>query len=115
MQGALVRWFRETYDALLIAIPNGDYRSWRTGAKLKREGVIAGTPDLLLAYSNDYAYGLFVELKQTGNRPSEAQVDVMDQLRVAGYEAWWCDAYDDARDLFERYMESEPIDEGNIA
>jgi hypothetical protein len=109
MQSELVRWFRNTYDVLLIAIPNGDYRSWRTGAKLKREGVVAGTPDLILAYPNDHAYGLFLELKQRGNRPSEAQVDVLDQLRAVGYEAWWCDAYDDARALLEMYMNNEPV------
>ena len=32
----------------LFALPNGGYRSKRTGSMLKAEGVTAGTPDLIL-------------------------------------------------------------------
>jgi len=63
LQALCVRWFRAKYPKyrrLLFAIPNGanlknGYRSW---AKLKKEGAVAGAADLLLAVPSGDIPGL---------------------------------------------------------
>ena len=44
--------------------PNGEYRSKSTGARLKRMGTLPGVSDLFIAQPNQFAHGLFIELKR---------------------------------------------------
>lgn len=67
-----------TYRAL--AIPNGGKRDLVTGAILKREGVKAGTPDILIVGPDGCA--AFLEVKREGGRLSAEQVKFRD----------WCGA-----------------------
>lgn len=79
--------------ANLFAIPNGGQREHRTGIMLKREGVRAGVPDMMLAYpSGKYGkyHGLFVELKKRNGKPSDVspqQQDWINRFNQAGYLA----------------------------
>lgn len=57
-------------DVEWFAVPNGSYRSKRTAARLKAEGVRAGQPDLVFII-NGFTHGL--ELKVGKGRQSEAQ------------------------------------------
>ena len=68
-------------DVFFAAIPNGEHRSKKTGARLKAMGVIAGAPDLLII-ANGIVHGL--ELKAEGGRQSAAQRAVEDRWRAAG-------------------------------
>lgn len=61
--------------------PNGESRSARTGDKLKRMGVIAGVPDLVLII-NGRPYGL--EIKSDEGRQSPEQKAVAAAWMVAG-------------------------------
>lgn len=63
------------------AIPNGELRSKRTAARLVRQGVVAGAPDLLII-ADGKACGL--ELKAAKGRLSPAQKHVMEAWRKAG-------------------------------
>lgn len=63
------------------AIPNGEYRSPITGARLKRSGVRAGAPDFLLIW-NSKAIGL--ELKTERGRQSPEQRDTERDWTMAG-------------------------------
>lgn len=74
----------------LFAIPNGGARDIITGAKLKREGVRPGVPDLMLAKPNKTHSGLFIEMKVGDNKPSPDQQDFMAYLRSVGYVAVVC-------------------------
>lgn len=51
----------------MFAIPNGGYRNAREAAKLKREGVLAGVSDLILAIPNKQFDALFIEMKVGSN------------------------------------------------
>jgi hypothetical protein len=77
-----------TYPQLenLFAIPNGGQREHRTGAMLKREGVRAGVPDMMLAYPCGNYHGLFIELKRRdGGKVSPTQTEWINRLNKAGY------------------------------
>jgi VRR-NUC domain len=68
-------------DVLWLHCPNGGARDARTGAMLKRMGVLAGASDLLLWHQgNSFA----LELKAPGGRPSEPQLDFMARFADAG-------------------------------
>lgn len=90
---------------LLFAIPNGSQRSKRTGAMLKREGVRAGIPDLMMAYPNGEYHGLFIELKRRdGGKTSKAQKQWINQLNNAGYLAKVCHGAKEAVIVLEEYL-----------
>jgi hypothetical protein len=68
-------------DVLWLHVPNGGRRDVRTGAMLKREGVLAGASDLLLWHDgNSFA----LELKSPGGRLSDAQLEFLARFNDAG-------------------------------
>ena len=96
MQCAVIRWWQYAHkpyglpEFALFAIPNGGARDPVTGAMMKREGVRAGVPDLMLAWSDaDKAlqkYGLFIEMKANKNKPTSPQLAFISYLESAGYK-----------------------------
>lgn len=109
-QQALFRWwdmYRSQYPAaLMFAVPNGGARSAITGARLKAEGVLAGVPDVFLAFPAGGLHGLFIEMKRAkGGATSTAQKIVGELLSRAGYGVAVCHGWQDARDTVIRYME----------
>lgn len=109
-QAALVSWWRMAGptlapNAVLAAIPNGGARDAATGARMKREGVVAGMPDLLLACARSGRHGLFVELKRRkGGVLSQAQRDLFPLLEAQGYAVAVCRGFDEARQAVEDYL-----------
>lgn len=105
-QITLVARVRHFYPGVLIfAIPNGGNRDAKEATGLKREGVLAGVPDLMVAEPRGGFCGLFIEMKRaSGGRVSKAQKDLIAQLRARGYRAEVCEGVDDAFSLFESYM-----------
>lgn len=91
---------------LIFAIPNGGARHPIIAAKLKAEGVRAGVPDLFLPVARHGYHGLFVELKAGPNKPSEAQLTWIRNLKAEGYrvEVLW-DSVDDVMERIEWYLE----------
>jgi len=50
LQSRCVLWFRKQYpNIILFAIPNAAKRSFALAAKMKKEGMISGIPDLMVA------------------------------------------------------------------
>lgn len=71
---------------LLYAIPNGEKREKRTGARLKRMGVKAGVPDLFWPVARRGKHGLYLELKADATRkPTPAQIEMGRRLIQQGY------------------------------
>ena len=88
LQQSIVKWFRlqyPEYKMLLTAIPNGGNRNAITGAILKREGVVAGYPDLLLAVPKNGYHALFIEVKYGDNQLSPKQKTIIAELREQVY------------------------------
>lgn len=68
-------------DAFAFAVPNGGKRDVVEAVNLKRQGVKAGVPDVVIVHKGK-ALGL--ELKAEGGRLSDAQCLTFTKLRGAG-------------------------------
>ena len=87
-QAGLVTWFRARFPRVLImAIPNGGFRSIATARRLKAEGVVAGVPDLFVP-----EWLLWVEMKKSrtgksrASRLSPAQDTIHAHLKFLNHE-----------------------------
>lgn len=91
-------------ELVVMSIPNGGKRDPRTAAQMKREGVLPGAPDLLVAEPRGVHHGLFVEMKrQHGGRVSDEQKVVHAKLVSRGYEVLVCEGADEAYVAVLRY------------
>jgi hypothetical protein len=60
---------------LLFAVPNGGYRTQRTAARMKLEGVRSGVPDMCLPVPSGNFAGLWLEFKTSTGALSQSQKD----------------------------------------
>ena len=112
-QCAVVEYLRLQYPhVVFFAIPNGGLRNKAVAAKLKKEGVRAGVPDLFIAnsYFNESWkevewLGLFIEMKTYKGRPSIAQIQMMNALTDANYKCVVCYSADDAIREIDSYLQ----------
>jgi hypothetical protein len=86
-QCALFTWAQSMQSqypelALLHAIPNGGQRNAIVGAKLKREGVKRGIPDVHLPVARGPYVGLWIEHKAGKNKLSPDQEHIKHFLEV---------------------------------
>lgn len=91
--------------ALLVAVPNGGLRHIAVAAKLKREGVSAGFPDLALPVRRGEFGGLFIELKTAKGVVSPAQAAWIARLNAHGQCAVVCRGWLAARRVVESYLD----------
>lgn len=109
-QACLISWWhlagpKLAPNVVLAAIPNGGARDAITGARLKREGVVKGMPDMLLACARSGKHGLFIELKrQRGGRLSESQRELFPLLEAQGYGVAVCRGWLSASDAIKAYL-----------
>lgn len=92
---------------LMFHIPNGGARTKIEGARLKREGVKAGVPDIFLPVARGKYHGLFIELKTGKGKPSKSQAEWVLSLTDQGYGAMVINSFDDARKIITWYLEQE--------
>lgn len=71
----------------VIAVPNAGKRSFWGGARLKREGMSKGFPDVVCFISNGSHHGLIMEFKVKPNKTTPEQEDWLERLDRAGYLA----------------------------
>lgn len=92
-QEGLINWFRLKFPGMLIFhIPNGEQRALSVGVRLKKQGVVAGIPDLFIP-----ALKIFIELKRKdGGVVSKEQEKIIAYLQRVGYTVWVCHGAEDA-------------------
>ena len=100
-QEAFFRWAawaarRHPALELLFHVPNGGSRNPAEAAHLKRMGVRAGVPDIVLPVARGGFHGLFIELKTAGGRASAEQKEWLERLRLEDYRAVVCVGWMDA-------------------
>lgn len=86
---------------------NGGYRTPREAVKLRRMGVKAGVPDLVLPYAKSGFHGLYIELKRTDGKMSDVsphQRDWLTFLGQQGYCAKICFGFEQAKQEIDQYM-----------
>ena len=129
-QRTVVQYVRAKYpDVVIFAIPNGGSRNKIEAANLKRDGVLAGVPDLFIARgqlrddieirNNDSCghihmfnesgtskvfLGLFIEMKSKKGRMSESQLNIIDKLRHQPYRVEVCCSADEAIKVIDEYL-----------
>ena len=92
-------------QTIVYAIPNGGKRSPREAAKLKKEGVLPGIPDLCVAEPKGPWHGLYIEMKKTiGGSVSIEQTRIQAALRQRGYKSEVCEGVEAAYSVFLDYM-----------
>jgi len=84
IQCAIIQYLR-LHKIFCFAIPNGGKRDAREGARLKREGVLAGVADIEV-WANKKTY--FIEVKTEKGRQTHAQKDF--QAKAATYGHMYC-------------------------
>lgn len=109
-QAALFEWAewnvsRYPVLAFLHHIPNGGKRDKREAARLKRQGVKSGVPDVFLPCPNSKYAGLYIEMKTETGRPTENQKKWNEFLNSAGYKAVICRSFEQARETIVEYLE----------
>ena len=90
-------------------VPNGGARHPATGAKMKKQGVKPGVPDVLIFDHVGICNGVAIELKrQKGGKLRETQVEWLDKLDARGWYTTVCHGADEAIDWLEsRFEEAE--------
>lgn len=65
-------------------VPNGGKRDAATAVALKRQGVKAGVPDIMLPAARAGYHGLYIELKAGKNTTTKKQKEWLEYLTAAG-------------------------------
>jgi len=90
---------------LLFHIPNGGYRNKITAARMSKEGVKAGVPDLFLPVARFGKHGLFIEMKRRkGGHVRDEQFVWGKALIFEGYQFTVCHGADDAIGVICEYL-----------
>ena len=88
----------------IFHIPNGGSRNKTEAANLKRQGVRAGVPDLMIPVARNGYHGLFIEMKTATGRATESQKRWIQRLTEQGYMAVVAKGYDAAMKIFDNYI-----------
>ena len=119
-QRQLIKWWDNNCDvlfhiplnSLLFHIANGGSRNYIEACQLKLQGVRRGIPDLFLAVPRGGKHGLFIEMKRAdGGTLSDFQKQFIVQARKQGYEAWGVHGAALAKELIEKYLYEEDLEQ----
>lgn len=78
--------YLDSLGVLWFHPPNGGTRNVREAVYLKKQGVKAGVPDVVILEPRGKWHGLFLELKVGYNKPSEKQLEFLERLRKNNYK-----------------------------
>lgn len=79
-------------DGVTCAIPNAGLRTPKNGARMKKEGLKAGMPDVAMFWPTQLYHGMFIEFKYGKNKPTDFQKAMIAKLKAQGY--YCCICYD---------------------
>lgn len=108
-QADLFRWAEQNTIVhpeleLMYHIPNGGKRDTREAARLKRQGVKRGVPDIHLPVARGGFHSLYVELKVDGNTPTKDQKKWLAGLSRAGNATAVCYSAKQASEVITAYL-----------
>lgn len=100
LQVSIINLLR-AYNIFALAIPNGGRRDAVTGARLKKEGVVAGAADLVLIL--DDGETVWVELKTPKGRQSDNQKEFQAKLQNLSHTYLIWRSIDDCNEFVQGY------------
>lgn len=112
LQAACVQWFGLQFPRLrrlLLHIPNGGNRNLREAARLKKAGVVAGAPDLVLFIPNGQYNTLCIEMKTGEGRQTETQKSWQELAEKYGNRYVICRDFDDFRCIILNYLQLKKL------
>lgn len=83
-------WVKQNTDLPFLHIANEGKRSYVNGSILKRMGMKPGVSDIFIPRSTKEHHGLWIELKTGYNKPTNHQLQFIDDMKKEGYEAITC-------------------------
>lgn len=92
---------------LMYHIPNEGKRSRSTGARMKREGLKPGVPDICLPVPRGGFHGLYVEMKVGRNKTTDNQDFWLEALEKQGYSTAVCYGWEAASKVILKYLGGE--------
>ena len=109
-QAIVVQWARmqeNRFEELkwIFHCPNGGSRNKIEASNLKRQGVKAGVPDLLLLAPKNGYIGLAIEMKYGKNKCTLEQIKWLDWLHKQGYMCKVCYGSEEAIETIKQYLE----------
>ncbi len=119
LQSQCVAWFRAQYPEIIIfAIPNAAKRSFALAARMRKEGMVSGIPDLMVAKIKFETYlfeemtvsgpiygALFIEMKRSDTEKTTANQDYyLQKLQEAGYKTAVCHSFDEFQQTVNDYL-----------
>ena len=112
LQAAVFNWADNNIHqypelALMYAIPNGGHRYKSVAAKLKKEGVRAGVPDVHLPVARNGYHSLYIELKVGKNKPTAKQQGWLTALREQGHKTAVCRDLASVQALIVSYLKGD--------
>ncbi len=100
--------------AYIYANVNGQYRP----GQRKEPGLIAGIPDIFVAYPVDavntdgtgkHYCGMYLELKRKGNKPTKEQEEYLDKFTRVGYYCYVAYSVQEAIEAIENYLNGKVV------
>lgn len=105
LQKAIINYLSAQYPQAIVAHPpNEGRRSKFEQFKIKYLGVSAGLPDLLVFNHRAPHYGLAIEVKAPGNKPTDRQRNWLTLLASIGWRSTWVNSFDQAKDVIDDYF-----------
>jgi hypothetical protein len=89
------------------AFPNGGIRELRYGARLKREGLKKGFPDLGIFWPVNEYHGAFIEFKSKNGVLRKEQAEMLGLLNSQGYCCIVVRGIDEAIAFTKKYINGE--------
>jgi len=105
LQMVCMRYIGYRYPKVLaIHVANERQTSPQRGAKLKKMGVRAGVPDILIFKKKGGLCGCAIELKIKPNKPTPKQLEFLNDLEAEYWETHVCYSFDDAKEIIDDYL-----------
>ncbi|MGM0601376.1 MAG: VRR-NUC domain-containing protein [Candidatus Muiribacteriota bacterium] len=109
-QELIFKWIRSNqikFPKLQLAYStlNGVRLRPKLRADMKKQGLKAGVPDIVLPAGNKYFSGLYIELKRKkGGKVSKEQKEYLEKLREEGFQALVCRGHVEAIEAVKNYL-----------
>ena len=111
IQSTYLAWLKLQYPKVYevtSSFPNSGVREPRYGARLKREGMKKGFPDLGIFWPSEPYHGMFIEFKSAKGVVRKEQKEVLEKLSANGYLCAIAKSLDEGINKTNSYLNRKP-------